>query len=127
MTYRSLIVPAALIALGATSAVAQTPTTPAPQSPTTNQSYSPASPASARLQRLLQGITLTSEQQTRVDSVVARFAPQLQSSGSDSPPPDSARTRATLERQDSEVRNILTRDQQQVWDRNVMALRNSRP
>ena len=82
--------------------------------------------AGRRMERLLQGITLTAEQQVKVDSITAKYRAQL-------PPftpgaqPDSA-TRAKMRtlfgNQDEEIRALLTPDQQKVWDQNVTAMRN---
>lgn len=82
--------------------------------------------AGRRMERLLQGITLTAEQQAKVDSITAKYRAQM-------PPftpgasPDSA-TRAKMRtlfgNQDEEIRALLTPDQQKVWDQNVTAMRN---
>ncbi len=82
--------------------------------------------AGRRMERLLHGITLTAEQQVKVDSITARYRAQM-------PPftpgaqPDSA-TRAKMRtlfgNQDEEIRALLTPDQQKVWDQNVTAMRN---
>jgi len=82
--------------------------------------------AGRRMQRLLQGITLTAAQQAKVDSITTKYRAQL-------PPftpgarPDSA-TRAKMRtlfgNQDEEIRALLTPDQQKVWDQNVTEMRN---
>lgn len=82
--------------------------------------------AGRRMERLLQGITLTGEQQAKVDSITAKYRAQM-------PPftpgtlPDSA-TRAKMRtlfgNQDEEIRALLTSDQQKVWDQNVTEMRN---
>ena len=82
--------------------------------------------AGRRMERLLQGITLTAEQQAKVDSITAKYRAQM-------PPftpgtlPDSA-TRAKMRtlfgNQDEEIRALLTSDQQKVWDQNVTEMRN---
>ncbi len=79
-----------------------------------------------RMQRLLQGITLTAEQQAKVDSITAKYRPQMPAF-TPGTPPDSA-TRAKLRElygnQDEEIRALLTPDQQKVWDQNVTEMRN---
>ncbi len=79
-----------------------------------------------RMQRLLQGITLTAEQQAKVDSITAKYRAQM-------PPftpgtrPDSAtreKMRTLFGNQDEEIRAVLTPDQQKVWDQNVSAMRS---
>jgi Spy/CpxP family protein refolding chaperone len=82
--------------------------------------------AGRRMQRLLQGITLTADQQAKVDSITAKYSAQM-------PPftpgtrPDSA-TRAKMRtlfgNQDEEIRALLMPDQQKVWDQNVTEMRN---
>jgi Spy/CpxP family protein refolding chaperone len=82
--------------------------------------------AGRRMQRLLQGITLTAQQQATVDSITTKYRAQM-------PPftpgsrPDSA-TRAKMRtlfgNQDEEIRAVLTPDQQKVWDQNVTEMRN---
>ena len=82
--------------------------------------------AERRMQRLLQGITLTADQKTKVDSITTKYRAQM-------PPftpgtrPDSAtraRMRALFGNQDEEIRALLTPDQQKVWDQNVTEMRN---
>lgn len=79
-----------------------------------------------RMQRLLQGITLTAEQQAKVDSITAKYRGQMPAF-TPGTPPDSA-TRAKLRvlfgNQDEEIRVLLTPNQQKVWDQNVTEMRN---
>lgn len=79
-----------------------------------------------RMQRLLQGITLTAVQQAKVDSITAKYSAQM-------PPftpgtrPDSAtraKMRTLFTNQDEEIRALLTPDQQKTWDQNVTEMRN---
>lgn len=82
--------------------------------------------AERRMQRLMQGITLTADQKAKVDSITTKYQAQM-------PPftpgtrPDSA-TRAKMRtlfgNQDEEIRAVLTPDQQKVWDQNVTEMRN---
>jgi Spy/CpxP family protein refolding chaperone len=116
MRIRLTVIVSALALLGSSAALAQNP------------GGGPAGPggfAARRMQRLLQGITLTPEQQAKVDSITARYGAQM--------PPftpgvyaDSA-TRAKMrdlnEHQDAEIRTVLTPDQQKVWDDNVAQMR----
>jgi len=119
MRSRLALLAGALILLGSSVALAQTP----------GGAYgSPPGPggfAARRMQRLLQGITLTPEQQAKVDSITARYRPQMPAF-TPGAFPDSA-TRAKLrevnDRQDAEIRAVLTADQQQVWDDNVAQMR----
>jgi Spy/CpxP family protein refolding chaperone len=79
-----------------------------------------------RMQRLLQGITLTAEQQAKVDSITTKYRGQMPAF-TPGTPPDSA-TRAKMRvlygNQDEEIRTLLTPDQQKVWDQNVTEMHN---
>jgi Spy/CpxP family protein refolding chaperone len=88
----------------------------------------PAGPggfAARRMQRLMQGITLTPEQQAKVDSITARYSAQMPAF-TPGVMPDSA-TRAKMRdlnaNQDVEIRTVLTPDQQKVFDANVAQMR----
>jgi Spy/CpxP family protein refolding chaperone len=79
------------------------------------------------LAALLQGIALTTTQRMKVDSILTHFRNQA-------PPltpgtqPDSAMLQKfrDLSRQALDgVRSVLSKDQQQVWDRNIEAVRAS--
>ena len=82
--------------------------------------------AGRRMQRLLQGITLTAAQQAKVDSITAKYRPQMPAFTPGSPPDSATRAkmRALLGNQDEEIRALLTSDQQKVWDQNVTEMRN---
>jgi hypothetical protein len=84
----------------------------------------PAPAPSPVLTALLEGITLTPEQQHKVDSILTHFRTQT-------PPitPETVADSATLAkfRAPSQqaldgVRTVLSREQQQVWDRNIERL-----
>ena len=74
------------------------------------------------LAMLMQGITLTAEQQAKVDSINARYGEQrrvlMQDQSLDQ---DSRRTRGRelLGKQRDEVKAVLTDDQKKVFDKNV--------
>jgi Spy/CpxP family protein refolding chaperone len=116
MKTRIAVLVSALVLLGGSVAVAQGG---APAAST------PGGFAARRMQRLMQGITLTPEQQAKVDSITTRYSAQM-------PPftpgvyPDSA-TRARMrdlnDHQDVEIRTVLTPDQQKVFDDNVAQMR----
>lgn len=82
--------------------------------------------AQRRMQRLLQGITLTPDQQTKVDSITAKYRAQMPAFTPGTPPDDATRAkmRALFGNQDEEIRAVLTPDQQKVWDQNVTEMRN---
>ena len=74
---------------------------------------------------MLQGITLTPAQQLRVDSILTHFRNQTPPLPQDTKP-DSAtmqRLRELTQQSLDGVRTVLTREQQQVWDRNVEQVR----
>jgi len=79
-----------------------------------------------RMQRLLQGIALTAEQQAKVDSITAKYRPQMPAFTPGTPPDSATRAklRALYGNQDEEIRALLTPDQQKVWDQNVTEMRN---
>lgn len=112
MRSRLAILTGVLMLLGSSAALAQNP-------------GGPGGFAARRMQRLLQGITLTPEQQAKVDSIGARYRAQMPAF-TPGAFPDSA-TRAKMrelnEQQDAEIRTVLTADQQKVWDDNVAQMR----
>ena len=113
MRLRLAVLTSALVLLGSSVALAQ-------------GAPGPGGFAARRMQRLLTGITLTPEQQTKVDSITARYAAQMPAF-TPGQMPDSA-TRAKMrdvnQKQDGEIRALLTADQQKVWDANVEAMRS---
>ena len=82
-----------------------------------------------RLQALLQGITLTPAQQTRIDSIMTAYTAKM---GPMTPgqQPDSAtrvQRRTMSMSRDSTIRAALTADQQKVWDQNLATMRANMP
>lgn len=79
-----------------------------------------------RMQRLLQGITLTAEQQAKVDSITAKYRGQMPAFVPGTPPDSATRAkmRVLYGNQDEEIRALLTPDQQKAWDQNVTEMRN---
>ena len=82
--------------------------------------------AERRMQRLLQGITLTADQKAKVDSITTKYRAQLPPFTPGTPPDSATRVkmRALFGNQDEEIRALLTPDQQKVWDQNVTEMRN---
>jgi hypothetical protein len=78
------------------------------------------SPTKARVDTLLQGITLSTEQKPQVDSITAYYVDQLPSSLPDASVDAVGRERivALLDRLDVEVRAVLTPEQQTMFDKN---------
>jgi Spy/CpxP family protein refolding chaperone len=97
----------------ASHASAQTPAAPPARDP-------------ARMQAMLfEGITLTSTQQTQVDSISAKYRAQYPQMTPGSPPTEADRAtfRALAQEQQTAIRAALTTDQQPIFDRNVAKLR----
>lgn len=121
MVARLLMIPTVALALSATAALAQ-----APAQGTPPQGQPPAGMAQRRMQMLLQGITLTPAQQTRVDSIQAAFAARMPAM-TPGQRPDSAsmaQRRELMTQQNDALRAVLTPEQQPVWDRNVEQMRS---
>ncbi len=122
MKVRMAFLVAALAAATAGSAVAQNP-------PAGNPPAGPGGPggmAQQRMQRLLQGITLTAAQQTQFDSIQAAFRAKMPAftPGQAPDPAQMQQRRAVMASQDSALRAVLTPEQQTVWDRNVEQARS---
>jgi Spy/CpxP family protein refolding chaperone len=77
-----------------------------------------------RMQALMQGITLTAQQQAQVDSIRAQIRAQMPPFTPGSPPdPAQMQLRRSLTaRQDSLVRAVLSPEQQRVFDTNLANL-----
>jgi Spy/CpxP family protein refolding chaperone len=82
--------------------------------------------AQRRMQRLFQGITLSADQQAKVDSITAKYRAQMPAFTPGTPPDSATRAkmRALYGNQDEEIRALLTPDQQKVWDTNETEWRN---
>ena len=84
-----------------------------------------ANRAAMRMQALLQGITLTPAQQTTIDSINTAFQSRMPAF-TPGQRPDSAqraqRMQLTQER-DTAIRNVLTPDEQKIWDNNMQQMR----
>jgi Spy/CpxP family protein refolding chaperone len=118
------------LALTATVTAAGAAQTPTPSPAPLRQADQPKQDSvHGRLDRLLQGITLTPEQRARIDSIHARhlaMVPVLPPGGQ----PDStarAQMHRHMELAEAEIRALLTAEQRQVWDRNVAAARAAPP
>ena len=77
------------------------------------------------MQMLFEGVTLTADQQTKVDAISARYRTEMQAlmpNGMQGGPPDEA-TRKKMdemrEHQMHDIRELLTGDQRKVFDVNV--------
>jgi Spy/CpxP family protein refolding chaperone len=84
------------------------------------------------MQALFEGITLTADQQTKVDEINAKYRTQMQAlmpNGMQGGPPDEA-TRKKMdemrEHQSHDIRELLTEDQRKVFDVNVATQKKAR-
>jgi Spy/CpxP family protein refolding chaperone len=81
---------------------------------------------------LFEGITLTADQQTKVDEISAKYRTQMQAlmpNGMQGGPPDDA-TRKKMdeirEHQTHDIRELLTDDQRKVFDENLATAKKRR-
>ncbi|MEO7366900.1 MAG: hypothetical protein ABIZ36_03025 [Gemmatimonadaceae bacterium] len=84
------------------------------------------------MQALFEGVTLTADQQTKVDEIRAKYRTQMQTAmpnGMQGGPPDEA-TRKKMDEmrkhQSHDIRELLTNDQRKVFDVNVAAQKKRR-
>ncbi len=75
-----------------------------------------------RMAALMQGITLTDAQQKSIDAIRAKYQPQMQQARTDQ---NRDQMRTLAQQSSAEVRNVLTPDQQTVYDKNLAAMRAS--
>jgi Spy/CpxP family protein refolding chaperone len=71
---------------------------------------------------LLRGITLSSDQQQRIESIRASYRSQMEQSRQ-SGNTDRAAMRTMMEKQQADIRGVLTADQQAQFDRNISEMR----
>ena len=78
-----------------------------------------------RAQMLFKGITLTPEQQAKVDSIQTYYREQMPSFTPGSPPDSATRekVRGLFRREVADIRAVLTADQQQAFDKNLAEMR----
>jgi Spy/CpxP family protein refolding chaperone len=75
-----------------------------------------------RMQMLFNGITLTSQQQAKVDSIENVYTPRMRALFTPGQRPDSAaraQMGALRDQENKDLRAVLTPDQQTVFDRNL--------
>jgi Spy/CpxP family protein refolding chaperone len=77
------------------------------------------------MQRLMQGITLTEKQQASVDSIVGAFRSQMPPMQQGTPPDSATRAKRmeVMQKEYAAIRNVLTADQQKVFDKNLEDMR----
>ena len=75
---------------------------------------------------LFNGITLSSDQQTRIDAIRARYRADAQNLDPRNNPDDRQKMMQSMQSQMAEIRAVLTSDQQVVFDENVQQMRDRR-
>lgn len=78
---------------------------------------------------LFKGITLTADQQSKLDALMAKHHTERQAMTPDGARPDAAtreKRKAAMDKHYAEVREILTADQQKVFDANLAAMQERR-
>ena len=87
-----------------------------------------AAPAQGRpnmMATMMQGITLSSEQQTKVDSIVKKYSDERQALRQDQSLDQDARRakgRELMTKQSDEIKGLLTDDQKKVFEKNLADL-----
>ena len=77
-----------------------------------------------RSQALLNGITLTADQQTQVTAIRERHRSEMQALNPRENPDDRAKMQQNMQTQLAEIRAVLTPDQQTQFDKNVAEMRS---
>ena len=80
-----------------------------------------------RMAALFQGITLTADQQTRVDQIREKYRSQMQALDPRNNEADRQKMMEAMRAQADEIRNVLTAEQQAVFDRNLEEMRSRGP
>jgi len=79
-----------------------------------------------RIQMMFKDITLMPVQKTSIDSIIAEYRRQARSMTPDTRPDSTARAnrRALMQKQNADIRALLTREQQPIFDRNLEEMRS---
>lgn len=80
-----------------------------------------------RMQMMFKDITLTAVQKSSVDSILAHYREQRgpMTPGSRPDSATMATRRGLMQKQNADIRALLTREQQPVFDRNLEEMRNA--
>ena len=107
---------AALVAVGAPAAYAQAGGAP-PQGQGRGR----------QMEALMQGITLTDAQKASVDSITQAYRAQMPAMTPGQPPDSATRAKRMeiMEKQIADVRAVLTKEQQAIFDKNVETMRQN--
>lgn len=132
MRLTAMIAASGMVAMAACAqnpAPAQAPATQ-PQTSTVNSGGMGEGRGGMRSQRMEQmlfnGITLSSAQQAQVDSIRARHRSDMQGLDPRNNPDDRQKMMQSMQSQMSEIRAVLTTDQQTIFDQNMQQMRDRR-
>lgn len=119
-----LVFAALLLAGTGTTAAAQEP----PGAPGAQGGQRRAGGQGAMMARMMEGITLTAEQQAKVDSISKAFAEQRQSmmSGDMDRETRMAKNRELMTKQSDALKAVLTDEQKKVFEKNVADMQAQR-
>ncbi|HET7551844.1 MAG TPA: hypothetical protein VFK04_11175 [Gemmatimonadaceae bacterium] len=80
------------------------------------------------MEMLFKGIDLTDAEQAQVDSIQSAYRAKMPARTPGEAPDPSARAamRETMQKETADLRNVLTPDQQKLFDKNVEEMRNRR-
>ena len=81
------------------------------------------------MEMLMQGITLTDAQKTQVDSITAKYRAEMPAMTPGNPPSDADRQKMMdlRQKQNADIRAVLTDEQKKTFDKNLEEMRNRRP
>ena len=79
-----------------------------------------------QMEMMMQGITLTDAQKAKVDSIQQAFRAQMPAFTPGQPMDSTARAKRmeVMGKQNAAIRDVLTPDQQKVFDKNIEEMRN---
>lgn len=82
-----------------------------------------------RMEMMMQGITLTDAQKAQVDSIVAKYQKEMPAftPGTPPSPEDRQKRMDVMQKQNTEIRALLTDEQKAIWDKNMEQMRQRRP
>lgn len=81
------------------------------------------------MEMMMRGITLTDAQKTQVDSIQAKYQKDMPAftPGSPPSPEDRQKRMEVMQKQNADIRAILTDEQKAIWDKNQEEMRSRRP
>jgi Spy/CpxP family protein refolding chaperone len=126
MRQRTSLLTGLPLLLLSTALVAQEPPPPPPTQQQQTQQQHPL--VRQRLDVLMRGITLEPQQQQQVDSIVNQNSAEIlrAAAGNGENGHVTDELRSALEKQEKQIRDVLTPEQQQVFDRNAEQLKEEK-